>query len=217
MNKMEFKLKNFLYYIMGMISIAFAVTFMLRGNFGLSTWDSLHYSLTYAFGITLGWSTIIVAIIFTLMVIILNKNLKYLAMAIPVFIVGLLIDYVNDDLLLHFSVSSLSGRTGIFLLGLSMLPLGGSFLIISTFPAGVFDEFNIAVMRVLKSDKLVQIRVIMEITAVVIAFIISMLAGEGIGQIGVGTIIFSLTVGTFLKSYLIFFEKIGLYKSNKEN
>jgi uncharacterized membrane protein YczE len=205
-------LRNASFYALGGIFIAFGVVFMLRSNMGLSTWDTLHYSLTNLFGIEMGDATIYVALFFTLLIIVLNRDIKYLIMAIPIFGVGILINVINLHVMVDFEPVSLVARILSYLFGLSLLPFGGSLLIISTFPAGVFDEFNLTLMRLLKSNNLVLVRVIMEVTAVLTAFILGAIAGDAIGMINIGTIIFSLTVGLFLKTYLTLFERIGLYE-----
>lgn len=215
MNKVSFKARNFIAYALGALCIAFGVVFMLRSSLGTSTWDTLHYALSIALNIELGDATIVVAIMFTIAVVALNKQAKYLFMAIPVVVVGQLINFVNLILLKDFAVDNLIGQVLTYGLGIAILPLGGALLIISTFPAGVFDEFNLAVMKKLHSEKLVLIRVIMEITAVSIAFVIGQFAGIGFGTINVGTLIFALTVGIILKKYLKLFERLGLYNEDK--
>ena len=209
-----------LLYITAFFAIAFGVVFCLRSGIGLSTWDTLHYALfklfTSTLGIswfTIGYATIFVAGSFTIAVIIINKSFKYLFMAIPILIVGPLIDIVNLDWMKDFAVSDLYYQIPVFGAGLLLLPLGGALLIISTFPAGVFDEFTLAMMRMFKTKNLVKTRVIIEISAVLTALIIGLLAGIGLGQIRLGTIIFSLSVGSILKLYLKFFERVGLYET----
>ena len=212
MNKMELRPRSFIIYAIGALCIAFAVIFMLRSNIGTSTWDSLHYAISNATGITFGTATIVVAVTFTIMVVIMQRSWHYAAMLIPIFFVGLLINFIDQVIMAEFIVTTLPARILSYAFGLALLPFGGALLIISTLPAGVFDEFNLALMKVLKSNKLVLIRGIMEVTAVLVAFCIGLYAGDAIGQIGIGTIIFSLTVGTFLKTYLSIFERIGLYE-----
>ena len=53
----------------------------------------------------------------------------------------------------------------------------------------------------------------MESTAVTIAVILSFIAGEKFGMLNVGTLIFTVSVGFMIQTYLGFFEKVGLYKS----
>ena len=51
----------------------------------------------------------------------------------------------------------------------------------------------------------------MEISAVTLAITLSFIAGIQFGMFNVGTLIFSISVGIFVKTYLKFFESIGLY------
>jgi uncharacterized membrane protein YczE len=206
---------NLLIYALGMLVIAFGVVMMLKSERGLSSWDTLHWSLHKLTGITVGWATIVVALSFTAFITIVNFKWKYLLMTISIFVVGALIDLFNLNLLDTFEPSNLLLQWIIYFIGLLLLPLGGSLLIISTYPAGVFDEFMLTMMRLLKSDKLLKIRVIMESTAVTIAVILSFIAGEKFGMLNIGTLIFTVSVGFMLKTYLVFFEKVGLYNFKK--
>lgn len=204
-------------YILGFFAIAFGVVFCLRSGIGLSTWDTLHYALHKLMSITIGTATIVVAGTFTVLVIALNKNFKYIFMAIPILIVGPLIDLINLNWMKDFAVSDLYFQIPVYIVGLLLLPLGGALLIISKFPAGVFDEFTLAMMRIFKTKNLIKTRVIIEIAAVLTALIFGLIAGIGLGQISIGTIIFSLTVGTLLKIYLSFFERVGLYETEQDD
>lgn len=215
MKEISFRPRNFIFYAIGAILISFGVVFMLRSEIGLSTWDTLHYSLHKLTGMKIGDATIWVALVFTVMVIAFNKNIKYIFMAIPIFVVGTLINYINLDLLANLVVDGLIQSVFYFTVGLLFLPLGGSLLIISTFPAGVFDEFTLTMMKVFRTNNLIKVRVIMEISAVTLAIILSQIANAGFGMFNIGTLISALSVGFILKQYLTIFEKLGLY-NNKE-
>ncbi len=210
-NNIHFSFKNIIIYLIGAVVISFGVIMMFRSDAGSSSWDTLHFSLHSLTGITIGEATIYVALTFTLMVVIGNKDLKYLGMAIPIFLVGILIDFFDLYVLLNFYPEDAIIKNLSYLIGLLLLPLGGSLLIISTFPAGVFDEFMIIVMRIFKTDKLVRIRVIIELSIVGLAIILGFMAGIDFGKVSWGTLVFSLSVGLLLKTYLKLFEKIGLY------
>jgi len=219
MNNMSFKelLMRVSLYILGFFAISFGVVFCLRSGIGLSTWDTLHYALHKLTNITIGTATIIVAGIFTVAVVIMNKKLKYVFMGVPIFVVGFLIDVVNLQWMKDFSVSDWYFQVPTYIAGLLLLPLGGALLIISTFPAGVFDEFTLSMMRIFKTKNLIKTRVIIEVLAVITALILGLLAGIGLGQISIGTIIFSVSVGTLLKFYLSTFERIGLYETQQND
>ena len=211
--KNELKPSRLLKYFVGMIFIAFGVVMMLRSDLGNSSWDTLHYSLHVFTGITVGDATIAVAVVFTVLVILLNKHIKYILMCIPIFAVGFFIDFFNLHLLVNFEVTTLVGQIPTFIAGLLLLPMGGALLIISTYPAGVFDEFMFAMMRLLKTNKLILVRVIMELSAVTTALVIGYLADIGLGKVGVGTLIFSLLVGWLIKTIIKLYERIGLVEN----
>ena len=199
-------------YFIGSTVLAFAVVMMKRSNIGLSSWDTLHFSLHSLLGITLGTAVFFVALTLTIFVTVMNKQPKYLLMLIPVSYVSSIIDLFDLNLLADFIPVALLPRILAYTTGLLLLPLGGSMLIISSFPAGVFDEVMITIMRILKTNKLIQVRVIMEITVVALAIVIGLIAGIGLGMVNIGTLIFTLSIGTFLKLYLKLFEKIGMYE-----
>jgi uncharacterized membrane protein YczE len=206
-----------LVYISGFVVIAFGAVFSLRSGIGLSSWDTLHFALHSLFGFTIGTAIIIVAALFTLAVTIVNKNIKYILMGIPVFMVGILFDFINLHLLADFSVSYLPYQILTYIVALLILPFGGSLLIISQYPAGVFDEFTLSMMRYFKTTNLVKTRVIIEVSAVSVALIVGLIAGIGLGEIKIGTVIFTLLVGTLLKLYLTFFERIGIYETKQND
>lgn len=202
-------------YIFGMVIIAFGVVMMIKSDIGLSSWDTLHWSLHKLTGITVGTATIVVAMTFTFFVTITNKNWKYLLMTIPILSVGTLIDLFNLYWFESYEPSTLVRQSFTFGVGLFLLPFGGALLIVSTYPAGVFDEFMLTIMRLLKTSKLMRVRVIMEITAVILAIVISLIVaepGEPLGKFKVGTVIFTLSVGLLLKTYLKGFEKVGMFE-----
>ena len=123
-----------------------------------------------------------------------------------------MIDFFNEIVFVDFAVTTLLNRTALYIVGLFALPFGGALLIISTYPAGVFDELMLLIMKLAKSNKMTKIRVIMELTAVSLAIIFGLLAGIGFGMVNIGTLIFSLSVGVLIKLYLKLFERIGLYE-----
>ncbi|MGS0971871.1 MAG: YczE/YyaS/YitT family protein [Candidatus Izemoplasmataceae bacterium] len=200
------------FYLLGSIAIAFGVVMILRSNIGLSSWDTLHYSLHKLLGITVGTATILVASSVTLFIVIIKKEYHYFFMAVPIILVGGMIDLFNEIIFVDFSVVTWVNRVLIYALGLFLLPMGGALLIISTYPAGVFDELMLLIMKLSNSNKMTKIRVIMELSAVTLAIVLGFIAGIGFGMVNIGTLIFSLSVGVLIKLYLKLFERIGLYE-----
>lgn len=205
---------NILLYFMGCLLIAFGVILMTKSSIGNSSWDTLHWSLHQLFGFSMGWATIVVAVTLTALVIFFNKDLSYLFMLLPIFLVGYEID-LFFKVFAELEPGSFIEQIGLYIAGGLLLPLGGSLLIISTLPAGIFDEFNLTLMRLFNSTNLPRIRGIMEILAVLTALVIGYFAGIGFGKVNIGTLIFSLSVGYILRTYLKIFERIGYYENQQ--
>lgn len=208
---------NLVYYVVGAVLIAFGVVLLLRSGLGVSSWDTLHNSLSELFHFSFGTATILVALTTTAYVTYKNWDLKYLLMVIPIVFVGGLIDLFNDYIILNDFEPIGSTRFISFTIGLLFLPIGGSMLIVSTYPAGVFDELMLTLMKVFKTKNLFMVRVIMEFTTVLIALILGLIAGIGIGEISYGTVIFSISIGYLVKLNLKFYAKMGRYSFEDKN
>jgi len=209
----QLTLKNITIYCIGMTLIGFGVPLMVRSFVGVSSWDTLHYSLEQLVPfLTFGMANAFVASIVTISIIYMNKNWKYILMLLPIYIVASIIDLFDNVVFVNLVYNHPWQHILGYFIGLSMLPLGGAMMIISKLPAGVFDEFMLAILRKLKSNKIALVRGIIELTVVVIALILSLIGGNGIGKLFYGTIIFSLTVGPYIKFYLSMFERVGLYE-----
>ena len=211
-HNMVFSIKNIGFYTLGSIIIAFAVIMMKRSNIGLSSWDTLHFSLNALTGMSFGTAVILVATVFLIFVTVANKDIKYVMMFIPIFFVGFVVDIFDLYLFNNFLPEASLQRILTYTLGLVLLPFGGTLLIISTFPAGVFDEAMLTFMRLFKTNKIIMVRVIMEMSAVTLAIILGFIAGIQFGMVNIGTLIFSFTVGMFINIYLKLFERVGLYE-----
>ncbi|QMS85835.1 YczE/YyaS/YitT family protein [Candidatus Xianfuyuplasma coldseepsis] len=205
-------------YIVGMIVIGVGVSLMIRSNIGMSSWDTLHYALTHAISfMSMGLANALTASTTMLLTIILYKRWSYVVMIVPIITTALLINlfnlYIFDGVLYTETWHHIAGYIG----GLFLLPLGGSLMIVTTLPAGVYDQFMLAVLYKLKSSRLAFIRAIIEVTVVLLAFLIGSIAGIGLGKFGVGTIIFSLMVGVLISMYLTIFERIGIYEHQQND
>ena len=90
MKPMVLNAKNLTVYILGTIVISLGVVMMLKSSIGLSSWDTLHYSLHRLTGMTIGTAVILVALAFTVYVTSANRNFRYVLMVIPIWLCQLL-------------------------------------------------------------------------------------------------------------------------------
>lgn len=200
-------------YILGMTILGIGVSLMIRSNVGMSSWDTFHYALTKAIKfMSMGLANGVTASTTMLLTILLYKRWSYIVMIVPIVGVAALINLFNEVVFASLEYTEMWHHIAGYIGGLFLLPFGGSLMIITKLPAGVYDQFMLAVLFKLKSRKIALVRAIIEVTVVLLAFLIGSIAGIGLGKFGVGTIIFSLMVGVFISVYLTIFERIGLYE-----
>jgi len=200
-------LKRIIYYLMGSFFIGFGVVLIIKSNLGTSPWDTLHVALSLVTPLTIGMAAQVVALVVTLIVTVVNKNVKYLLMVIPILLVGWIIDLFDLVILSDYQPEGLLAVIT-FMTGLIIVPLGGASLLESKFPAGVFDELMLVVMRLFKTDKMAITRIILECVPVITSLIITLVAFNNIGSIHFGTILFVLSVGPLLQYYLKIFRRL---------
>jgi uncharacterized membrane protein YczE len=199
--------KHTLYYLLGCIAIALGVTLVVRSEFGTSPYDTLHVAIYQTTPLSIGQATILVALLTTFLVMILQKHYKYLFMAIPIFIVGAFIDLFDLVVFKDFYPNALLLKGSLFIASLLLLPLGGALLILSTYPAGVFDELMIALMRLFKTNHMIKLRIIIDISFLLMALALTLSVNQNIGSLQIGTFIFILSIGPLLKQYLKLFRR----------
>ncbi len=188
-------------YMLGAMVIAFSVVMLIRSDLGTTPWDVLHVALATVTPLTIGMATIFVAASITAFIIWARKSWRYLFIAVPIVLVGLFIDLLDLWLLAAFEPEGLT-RMVSFLSGAVLMPLGGVLLIISKYPAGVFEELMLVLMKLLKTKKLITVRILLELSPVVIGVLLTGYFEGTIGSLYLGTAFLVLTTGPFIQLYL---------------
>jgi len=205
-------------YILGMLVIGIGVNLMKRSFVGLSSYDTFNYAISsWIPFITFGVASGILSTIAMLLTVHLYKNWVYFVMVVPIILTTLLIMLFDQVIFVNLEYTANWQHYLAYVAGLLLLPLGGSLMIITKLPAGVYDQFMLAVLNSVKTNNLPLIRAIIEVTVVLLALLVGIIAGIGRGQINTGTLIFSLTVGIFISFYLKIFERIGLYEPEQND
>ncbi len=214
MNTVEITKMHTFLYILGCLMIGIAVPLVIRSEFGTSPWDTLHVAINQTTPITIGMATIVVAGTATAIVIAIQKRLKYILMIIPIIFVGALIDFFDLIVFADFYPENTFIRGLLFLFAIFTMPLGGALLVISTYPAGVFDELMLALMKLFKVSNMAVFRILMDFTALMIAVMLTLIVNNNFGSLTYGTIIFILAIGPLLKRYLVIIRRL-IMKMNK--
>ena len=211
-------LRHYAQYVIGMLAIGVGVGPMIRSNVGVSSWDTFSYAVSQlADWIEFGYASWFTATLIMILTIWLYRNKVFLIMAVPIVLVSLMIVFFDQIVYVNLSYTASWQHIIGFTFGMLMLPLGGSLMIATPMPAGVYDEFMVAVLKAVKSSNIPLVRAIIELTVVTLAFLVGQIAGIGIGRIGIGTLLFSVLVGVFITIYLKLLERLGLYEPQQIN
>lgn len=188
-------------YLFGTIITAFGIVLIIKANLGVSPWDVLHIAIAEVTVLTIGQAIQVLSILLTLFIIILRKRLRFLWMAIPFIIVGNLVD------LFHLVILSAVEPQGVmrvvfYGVGLLILPLGSVLLIITPYPAGIYDELMLLLMHLFRTSKMAVIRIVMELTPMTLGILITQVAMQSFGAFNVGSMFFIFLIGPMMQLYL---------------
>lgn len=195
---------NTLQYILGLLLLSGSVVLSFRTGFGASPADTL----TVIVSVLTGWSKGVSAFLITATVILFLtlyfRKAIFLILFVQILVFSLLIDFWD---LVVFQTYLPEGAARFVPLVLSVLamPLGCAFLIRSTYPAGVYDELMFFTAKVTRLRHNVA-RTLNESIIVVIALTLSLSTDNGYGAVAWGTLVYALTLGTFIKWYIQFFD-----------
>ncbi len=201
-----------IFYFVGAVLIAFGIVMIIRSNLGTSPWDTLHVALAEVTPLTVGMAIILVTFSLTFFIIVVRKSHRYLFMVIPIVLVGLLIDFF-DLVVFDGFVPEGYAQLGTFFLGLFTVPFGAAMHIVSRFPAGVFDEFMLVLMKLFKTRNMILVRILMEATPVLIGVLLTGYFKGNIGSLYFGTVIFVVLAGPLLRMYIKLIRGIETWKS----
>lgn len=227
----QFTFKNISFYILGFFIIGFGVNFTLRSMIGAGAWDTTNYALNaflekFFTNVTLGTTSLIIS--FTIFsVVMIYKVLRFrdkkiseldlliqLFMLVPMAFVSIFIDLWDIYILQDLMPSSFLIQLLWFIAGGLAIPLGLSLIVASNFPAFVFDEWTLMMSEVLKIKNFGFVRLGIEITGVVIALIFGLLAGIGLGQINIGSLVMMVAIGPIMN---VFLKLLGYKKVESPN
>ena len=199
--KLEYTFKNISYYFLGFFILGMGVTTLLRSRLGAGAWDNVTYNLSVLLNLTLGTTSLVIAVILMAIVLIGTRKWKLLLMVIPIFFVAVSID-LWDILILRDYKPEIFMQLIFYVIGAISIPLGLALIIASKFPAFVFDELMIMIMDILKTTNVALIRVGIEVFGILLAIAIGFAAGIGFGAVNYGSILMAIILGPILSFFL---------------
>lgn len=204
MNKkyMQKKALRISLYILGIMVTALGINVLLRSELGAGAWDTVTNNFSVLANITLGTASAIINITVLLFVLIYNKRFKYFLILIPIVGIAFAIDFWDIIVFKEFIIIELWLKFVFFIVGAFVLTLGLSLMIISKFPAMVYDELTISMMRMFKVKKFFNMRIAIELFAIALATLFGFLAGIGFGAVNLGSFILAIAIGPIITIHL---------------
>ncbi len=198
--------KRFIYrigiYLLGIAFIGFGVNLLIRSDFGAGAWDAVNDNFRTLTGITLGTASFSINLIILTLIMLYRKRLKYIITILPIFGSALAMDIWDILLFGSWAPDALTTRFIAFIIGLLVLPFGLSLVIVTKFPAMVFDELTFIMMEIVNAKSFMKVRWGIEVFAMTLASLFGFLAGISFGSVNIGTIIISMTIGPLIAYFL---------------
>lgn len=204
-------------YAFGLMIVGLGVNTLLRSRLGAGAWDTVTYNLAYALNrlveslnvswvITLGTSSFLIQTTLLLWVFSVRKSWRYVFILVPIVGISLVIDFWDILIFADYYPENFGLRLLFYISGLIALTFGLVLMILSRFPAAIFDEVMLLVMRLTKIDSVFKVRTGVELFALVTATVIGFSSGLGWGAVNVGSLILALALPPLL-SWQIFWMK----------
>ncbi len=198
-------------YFIGLFIMAFGIVLMIRANLGSAPWDVFHIGLFYQIGLTIGTWSIIVGFFILVISAIISKKLPQMGAFLNMLMVGIFIDLYLMIPQLH-TPDTIMGKITMLILGIVIIGVGIGVYISSRCGAGPRDSLMIALTEV-TGWKVQYIRLGMELVVLCLGWLLG-------GPIFIGTILFSLTIGSIVGLTLPACQKttdLLLYKIQHRN
>ncbi|MCG1022245.1 YczE/YyaS/YitT family protein [Sutcliffiella horikoshii] len=198
-------------YFIGLLIMAFGIVLMIRANLGSAPWDVFHIGLFYQIGLTIGTWSIIVGFFILMISSIISKKLPQIGAFLNMLMVGIFIDLYLMVPQLH-TPDTIMGKIAMLVLGIMIIGIGIGVYISSRCGAGPRDSLMISLTQV-TGWKVQYIRLGMELVVLCLGWLLG-------GPIFIGTILFSLTIGSIVGLTLPACQKatdLILYKIQHRN
>jgi len=195
-------------YLMGILMTGLGVTVLLRSTLGAGAWDTVVYNLRAFFdnvlslGVTLGTVSFMINLVVLSCIMLYHIKIKFVFVLAPIFGVALAIDFWDIIVLGNYMPTELLIRIVFFLGGIFILTLGLSLMLVTKYPAMVFDELTLIVMEIFSIKSFFIARMFIELSAIIIATILGFLSSIGFGAVNFGSFIIALILGPIIELQL---------------
>lgn len=178
----------------GLFVIANGIVFLINANLGVNPWDVLHIGLANLIGITIGRVSQLIGLLL-IVVSYFFKVRPNIGTILNMIFLGLFIDLVIQWGYIPLPLP-LINRIIFFIIGIVLFGFGVAFYISPNLGAGPRDSLMLALTRATKL-RVGVIRTIMEVVVATVGYFLG-------GPLGIGTVLFALTLGIFMEKGFVF-------------
>ena len=180
--------------LVGLVLYGWSMAMLIRSGLGLDPWDVFHQGLANHLPITFGQVTILVGALVLLLWIPLRQR-PGIGTVLNVFVIGLAAD---AGLGAMPAVSGLSGQIAMLLGGVVANGLAGALYVGARLGPGPRDGLWVALTK-RTGHSIRVVRTVLEVTIVAIGWLLG-------GVVGVGTVVYALTIGPIVQFFMPWVE-----------
>ncbi len=216
--KIEFTPKKITFYIVGFLLIGLGVNLMARSDLGIGAWDTVTFNLNLFLNetITKGMTSWIISASIMTFVIVNTRRPVLLFMVVPSLLIGASIDLW--DLVVFgkdWMPELIEMRVLFYILGVLIIPLGLASLVQSHFPASVFDEWTLVMMKILRTKSIAKARLFVEVFGISLGILFGFLAGVRFGYVSWGSVVFAVVLPPIFDFYIKMIGRLHHEKDGK--
>lgn len=201
MNHRKVFVSRLVFYILGLMIMTLGVAISVKSDLGVSPISSIPYTLTCAAGIELGRATIIFSIFMVLLqIVLLRKQFKIIGLLqLPIGILfGLFMTFCCNLVTALPAPGSVTVQFIMMLISTVIIALGVFMYVPTGFIPLAPEGAMLAVARITKR-KFADIKLISDISMVVISGITCFVVLGELGSVGIGTVVAAVLVGNEVK------------------
>ena len=200
-----------LFYVLGLLVMAFGVTFAANSILGMSPVNSIPAVLSAITNTEMGTCVIVIFSLFIVaQIVILRREFRLVNLTQLIFstIFGFFVDFTSV-LMNSFCLPTLAGRAVMMILSLVLIAIGVSAYVATDLINMPMEGMTLAITQKVKGKTFRQVKVVVDTTTVVLALVLSLIfMGTIQGNLGidgyptslvfVGTIVSAVGVGTVM-------------------
>jgi uncharacterized protein len=208
MKRFLMELPYVIFYVLGVLVAALGINFLLRSDLGAGAWDTVSYALSQLARISVGTASLTVNVTVLLVVLADRRKLKYLFVLVPILLFGAAIDFWDLLVLASFHPTLLWVRVLLFVTGVFIITLGLAMVVVTTYPAMVYEELTLLLMKRFRIKTFFATRMLIELFALVLAVGIGFLAGIGFGKVNFGSVVLAIFIGPIIHFQIHWLGKV---------